>query len=96
VGWATSPATSRKGHVIVEGGTAYINAGANAHVRVGDVFTVYSSGEDLINPSTGLKLRRYEKMIGSIQITKVQEQFAVGTIRSDGSTMKRGDRVGVR
>jgi curli biogenesis system outer membrane secretion channel CsgG len=82
--------------VKVEGGTAYINAGANANVRVGDIFTVYSSGEELIDPSTGLKLGRHEKMIGSIQITEVQEQFAVGTIRSDGSAMKRGDRVRVR
>lgn len=82
--------------VKVEGGTAYINAGANANVRVGDVFTVYSSGEDLVDPSTGLKLGRHEKMIGFIQITEVQEQFAVGTIRSEGGAMKRGDRVRVR
>jgi curli biogenesis system outer membrane secretion channel CsgG len=93
----TSPAGRASFAVVkVEGGTAYINAGANAHVQVGDVFTVYSSGEELIDPSTGLKLGRHEKMIGSIQITEVQEQFSVGTIRSDGGTMKRGDRVSVR
>jgi curli biogenesis system outer membrane secretion channel CsgG len=94
---ATSPAGGASLAIVkVEEGIAYINAGANANVRVGDVFTVYSSGEELVDPSTGLKLGRHEKMIGFIQITEVQEQFAVGTIRSDGGTMKRGDRVRVR
>jgi hypothetical protein len=94
---ATSTAESMAFAVVkVEGGTAYINAGANAHVRVGDVFTVYSAGEELIDPSTGLKLGRHEKMIGSIQITEVQEQFSIGMIRSSDGAMKRGDRVRIR
>jgi hypothetical protein len=69
--------------------------------RVGDLWRrrVLSDsdrpGHTRRHPSTGLKLGLHEKMIGSIQITEVQEQFSVGTIRSDGGTMKRGDRVGV-
>jgi hypothetical protein len=64
-------------------------------VRVGDVFMVYAKGEDLVDPDTGLKLGSDEKMIGSIQITNVQEKFSIGAIRGGGA-MKRGDLVKVR
>jgi len=82
--------------VKVDGGMAYINAGTISNVRVGDVFMVYSKGEDLVDPDTGLKLGSDEKMIGSIQITTVQEKFSIGTIMGGGGLMKRGDLVKVR
>jgi len=82
--------------VKVDGGTAYINAGANSNVRVGDVLMVYSKGEDLVDPDTGLKLGSDEKMIGSVQITNVQEKFSIGAIRGGTGAMKRGDLVKVR
>lgn len=82
--------------VKVEGGMAYINAGSNSNVRVGDVLMVYSKGEDLVDPDTGLKLGSDEKMIGSIQITNVQEKFSIGTIRGGVGAMKRGDLVKIR
>ena len=82
--------------VKVEGQSAFINAGANSNVRVGDVYMVYSKGEDLIDPDTGLKLGSDERMIGSIQITAVQDKFSIGTIMGGGGAMKRGDVVKVR
>jgi curli biogenesis system outer membrane secretion channel CsgG len=82
--------------VKVEGGTAYINAGANSNVRVGDIFMVYAKGEDLVDPDTGLKLGSDERMVGSIQITNVQEKFSIGTIRGGAGALKRGDLVKVR
>lgn len=82
--------------VKVEAGTAFINAGANANVRVGDVFQVYSRGEDLTDPDTGLKLGSSERLVGSIQVSEVQDQFSVGTIRTGAGVMKRGDRVRAR
>ncbi|MDE2179885.1 MAG: hypothetical protein KGJ40_03435 [candidate division NC10 bacterium] len=82
--------------VKVEGGSAFINAGANSNVRVGDVFMVYARGEDLVDPDTGLKLGSDEKMIGSIQITSVQEKFSIGTVRGGAGAVKRGDLVKVR
>ena len=82
--------------VKVEGGMAYVNAGANSNVRVGDVFMVYSKDEDLVDPDTGLKLGSDEKIVGSIQVTNVQEKFSIGTIRGGAGAMKRGDLVKVR
>jgi curli biogenesis system outer membrane secretion channel CsgG len=82
--------------VKVEGGMAYVNAGVSSNVRVGDVFMVYSKGEELVDPDTGLKLGSDERLIGSIRLTNVQEKFSTGTILGGAGTMKRGDLVKVR
>lgn len=82
--------------VKVDGGMAYINAGVSSNVRVGDVYMVYSRGDDLVDPDTGLTLGSDERMIGSIQITNVQEKFSIGAIRGGAGAMKRGDLVKVR
>jgi curli biogenesis system outer membrane secretion channel CsgG len=78
--------------VKVEGNQVFINAGTNEGLRAGDIFTVYSKGEDLIDPSTGLKLGSTQRAGGTIEIVDVQEKFSIATIRS-GSGMKRGDVV---
>ncbi len=90
---AVLPGTSSFSVVKVEGSVAYINAGANANVRVGSVFVVFSAGEELVDPDTGLKLGTTERPIGTIQITEVQEKFSVGTIRGGPAAVKRGDRI---
>jgi curli biogenesis system outer membrane secretion channel CsgG len=79
--------------VQVEGPRAYINAGSAANVRPGDVYQVYSKGNELIDPDTGLKLGSSERPIGSIQITEVQENFSIGTIQLSTAAIQRGDRV---
>ena len=82
--------------VKVDGGVVYINAGTSSNVRTGDHYMVYSKGEELVDPDTGLKLGSDERLIGSIQITSVQEKFSIGTIVGGAGTMKRGDLVKVR
>lgn len=79
--------------VKVEGTTAYINAGAGANVKVGDVYTVFSRGEELTDPDTGLKLGAAERRVGLIEVTEVHEQFSIGTIRDASGAVRRGDRV---
>jgi hypothetical protein len=46
-----------------------------------------------VDPDTGLKLGSTERLIGSVRVTEVQEQFSVGTIENASGVMKRGDRV---
>lgn len=82
--------------VRVDGNVAYVNAGSSASVKVGDVFQVYSAGEDLIDPTTGLKLGTTERLLGSIRITEVQEKFSIGSIQGGTGAVKRGDRVRAR
>ena len=36
--------------VSVKRGTVFVNAGGNSNVRVGDEFTIYQKGDDLIDP----------------------------------------------
>lgn len=81
--------------VKVDGNQVFINAGANENIRIGDSFSVYSKGEDLIDPSTGLKLGTTQKRIGTIEVIDVQEKFSIAEITS-GRGIKRGDLVKTR
>ncbi|WP_421919595.1 CsgG/HfaB family protein [Marinifilum sp.] len=56
--------------VITEkGGIVFINSGKADGLKVGDVFAVYSKGEDLIDPDTGISLGSVDSKIGEIKIT---------------------------
>jgi hypothetical protein len=56
--------------VITEkGGVVFINSGEADGLKIGDVFAVYSKGEDLIDPDTGISLGSVDTKIGEIKIT---------------------------
>lgn len=75
----------------------YLNAGSNGNIKVGDEFNVYSKGEPLIDPETGLYLGSEEKLIGRIKITEVRDKYSIGEIRQEyqetGGLIKRADLV---
>lgn len=52
----------------VTGNNCYINSGAESGVNIGDVFSVYQKGEELIDPDTGLSLGSEETKIGEIGV----------------------------
>eukprot|EP01029_Cantina_marsupialis_P002669 TRINITY_DN1253_c0_g1_i8.p1 TRINITY_DN1253_c0_g1~~TRINITY_DN1253_c0_g1_i8.p1 ORF type:complete len:309 (-),score=14.56 TRINITY_DN1253_c0_g1_i8:1269-2195(-) len=55
--------------VITEkGGVVFINSGNADGLKVGDVFSVYAKGEDLIDPDTGISLGSVDTKIGEIKI----------------------------
>lgn len=60
----------------VSGPAVYIKPGSDGGVQIGDTFAVYSAGEELIDPDTGLSLGSEEQKVGTIEITQVREQFA--------------------
>lgn len=70
----------------------YINAGSQAGVKVGDSFVVYSKGEELIDPETGLNLGSEEEKAGRITVVEVKEKYAVCTI-DEGEGFKREDII---
>lgn len=72
--------------------TVMIKPGGEGGVKVGDVFNVFSQGEEIIDPDTGLSLGSEEKQVGSIQVTDVKDKFATAKIVS-GSGLKSGDMV---
>jgi curli biogenesis system outer membrane secretion channel CsgG len=74
----------------VEAGKVFINAGANCNVKNGDVMAVFSKGESLVDPTTGITLGATLKRTGEIEVESVEDQFSSGKIIS-GMGMKRGD-----
>jgi hypothetical protein len=53
----------------VNGSEILFKPGQDAGVQTGQRFFVYSKGEDLIDPDTGLSLGSEEKKIGEIEVT---------------------------
>lgn len=82
-----------QGRVVkAEGGRIYINAGYNMNIIMDSVFTVYSKGEELIDPATGLSLGSSLSRSGTVRVTQVSDKFSIADA-IEGSGFKRGDIV---
>ena len=70
-----------------------ISGGGKTGISEGDVFTVYSVGENLVDPATGEQLGSELEKKGTVKVTKVEEKYAKA--HSDGSLkgIKAGDIV---
>ncbi len=65
------------------GGTAILNVGSNAGVRVGDRFEIARPTREIRDPATGKVLRTIVDTIGSLVITEVDEVSSVGRYSGD-------------
>ncbi len=82
-----------QGRVVkVESGRIYINAGYNMNIGMDSVFTVYSKGEELIDPASGLSLGSTLNRSGTVRVTQVSDKFSIAEV-IEGSGFKRGDVV---
>lgn len=80
--------------VDVKGDVVYINAGSDSNVFIGDEFTVYKKGEELVDPDTGVLLGSEDTKVGRIQITSVEEKFSKAkTVSGNVKTLSRGDII---
>ncbi len=70
----------------------YISGGQDVNMSTGNTYTVYSVGEELIDPATGLSLGQEEARTGRIEVTSVEEKFSKAKIL-EGSGFKYGDVV---
>jgi curli biogenesis system outer membrane secretion channel CsgG len=78
--------------VKADGSQIYINAGYNMNIRMDSVFTVYSKGEELIDPASGLSLGSALSRSGTVRVNQISDKFSIaGAI--EGSGFKRGDVV---
>ncbi len=79
----------------VSGDMLYVNQGGNYNVRVGDQFVLFSKGEALIDPVTGLDLGSEEAFSGTLVIVQVKPKYSIGRIerRVHGVDIRRGDVV---
>jgi hypothetical protein len=55
-----------------------INRGDNAGIAVGQVWSVYALGEEIVDPDTGEKLGRNEAEVGRIKITRITPKLSYG------------------
>ncbi len=74
------------------GEQVYINAGASAGLKPGDVFTVTAVVRELTDPNSGALLGIVEDKRGEIEVVSVQEKFSVARMRAPFQA-KRGDLV---
>ena len=80
--------------VKVAGDTIYLNAGSDSNIFGGDEFTVFSKGEELIDPDTGICLGSEDTKVGRIQVFEVDEKFAKARVTAGSiAAFKRGDIV---
>ncbi len=76
--------------VLARGNEIFVNAGTNANLRPGARFAVYSKGDELKDPSTGMSLGSRDTHIGTLILREVQEKFSVGDYEGRAA-VKRGD-----
>jgi curli biogenesis system outer membrane secretion channel CsgG len=72
--------------------TVMLKPGAEGGVKVGDEFNVFSQGEEIIDPDTGLSLGSEEKQVGTIEVVEAKDKYATAKVVS-GSGFKMGDMV---
>ncbi len=83
-----------QGSVIkVSGDVIYINAGERAGAAAGEVFSVYSVGESLIDPDTGENLGSEEEKLGTVKIFDVKEKYSKARAEGSASGFKKGDII---
>lgn len=80
--------------VTIKENQIYINAGKNSNVNIGDEFTVYKKGEELIDPESGANLGSTIKNIGEIKVQSIDEKFAIATATAgEAKSFSKGDII---
>ena len=83
--------------ILVKGSVIYIKPGSEGGVKTGDVFAVYSKGEELIDPDTGLSLGVEEQKVGTIKVTSlITGGKAAKAMLISGTGVKKGDIIKVQ
>ncbi|MGE4285005.1 MAG: CsgG/HfaB family protein [Phycisphaerae bacterium] len=76
----------------VDGGRIYLNQGAG-RLKDGQKFTVYSKGEEVIDPQTKLSLGAVEKPVAVIAVGESLDKMSIASLlRGDISAVKAGDK----
>lgn len=79
------------------GSTIYMKPGSAGGVKPGMEFVVYSKGEELIDPDTGISLGSEESLIGKIKVVQdIGDGKACKAVVVSGSGFKTGDLVRVK
>lgn len=77
----------------VEGGSVYLNVGAEAGIKEGEEFDVYRVGNVIKDPDTGEVLGSDETKVGKVKVTKVLGARLSSASVVSGSGFKPGDTI---
>ncbi|MBN2144847.1 MAG: hypothetical protein JW774_09515 [Candidatus Aureabacteria bacterium] len=69
-------------------GKVYINCGSRNGVNIGETFSVFLKGEDLIDPDTGETLGSEETYTGDVQVVSTAEKYSICSKVSGGDIKK--------
>lgn len=78
-----------------EADRVFISGGADMNINNGLNLTVYSTGEELIDVDTGIKLGQSITKAGAVRVVQVEQKFSIAEIL-DGGEFKRGDLVKIK
>ena len=73
----------------VKGEKIYTNVGERNGAIAGDTFSVYSPGEELIDPDTGENLGTDKTKVGTLKLNSVKEKFSTASIET-GKGFEKG------
>ncbi len=80
--------------VEVAGPTVYVNAGSAVGLKSGDSLVVQRASKVFTDPTTGEVLSQRQSILGTINLTKIEEKLSSGSyVPSDPSPPVRGDVV---
>jgi curli biogenesis system outer membrane secretion channel CsgG len=78
-------------------GTVYMKPGSAGGIKIGMEFVVYSKGEAIIDPDTGLALGSEEQLVGKLKVVQdLGDGKACKAIVTSGMGLKQGDVVRVK
>jgi hypothetical protein len=69
-----------------------VGLGAGA-ANVGDRFTVFRVGDEVLDPDTRERFGSYVDVLGWLEITEVHPESSIGVIRVANTEMRAGDRI---
>ena len=61
----------------MRGDDIFVNRGEGGGINVGEVYQIYSVGEELIDPTTNESLGSEEMLLGEVKITRVNPKFSI-------------------
>jgi hypothetical protein len=82
----------------MRGADIFVNRGEGGGINIGDVYEIFSAGEELIDPVTKEKLGDAEEFLGDVEIVRVNPKFSIARPKSRlaGPPVKAGDILRIK
>jgi hypothetical protein len=70
----------------------FVNRGEGGGIFAGEIYQIFSVGEALVDPTTNEKLGNTEKLLGEVEIVRVNPRFSVAHAKAPlAGEVKAGD-----